>query len=134
MGLEKFGVPGRVVVGNPRDLTNFKMTDYNNLRNIAAVRPDVIQGLFKHFSERTGMITELLYYMKSNYDPTVERFKQQNFGQQKSAWAKNFKMLNNLEYAWCSPAPSGWVYRITTSADDDGSGLRSIGKCHLTWR
>ena len=63
MGIEKFGVPSRVVVGNPRDLTNFKMTDYNNLRNIAAVRPDVIQGLFKHFSERTGMITELLYYM-----------------------------------------------------------------------
>jgi len=128
MGIEKFGVPGRVVVGNPRDLTNFKMTDYNNLRNIAAVRPDVLQGLFKHFSERTGMITELLYYMGKSYDPTVDSFKTKNFNTQKSAWAKNFKMINNLEYAWCSPAPAGWVYRVTTAPTFDVDG--TVGRFH----
>lgn len=126
--IEKYGVPGRVVVGNPKDLTNFKMTDYNNLRRIAAIRPDIIEGLYKHFAFRTGMITELLMYTGKNYDKSVAKFKADNYNKGLAEWTKNFKMLSNIEFSWMSPAPDGFVYRVTTPPQFDVDD--TVGRYH----
>jgi len=111
--IERYGIPGRIVPGLQRDFTNFRMTDLNNLRNASLTRPDIIEGLHKYFTESTGMVSELLMYTNKSYDKNVAKFKKEKYGEQMPSWQKNFKMLNNYEFAWQSPAPTGWVYQVT---------------------
>lgn len=120
--IDKFGVPGRVIVGNPKDLTNFRMIDLNDLRNASLIKPDILPNMQKHFATQTGMITELLSYMNSTYDKNVAKFKEKNYGMAQPAWNKNFKMLGTREFAWMTPAPDGFVYRVTTAPTLAGDG------------
>lgn len=133
---QKYGVPGRVVPGNIRDISNFEMTTLNHLRTIGSTRPDVIAGLYMHFSENTGMLSEIMQYMKGGmYDPTMDKFLKKNKMEnpRMANFSKNFKKLNNIEYAWCSPAPSGWLYRVVTPPTPDGNGLVGTNGQHFTF-
>lgn len=116
--VDKYGAAGKVVVGTTKYLSNANMTESNHIRNIVGSRPDIIQGLFKHFAFQSGMITELLHAMKNTYDPDADKFLKNNFGryvdQKMTKWNKNFKILNNFEFAWQAPAPEGWLYRVVT--------------------
>jgi sulfur relay (sulfurtransferase) DsrF/TusC family protein len=119
--IDRYGIPGRVVPGQPKELLNWKMTDANNLRHIVGTRPDVIQGMYKHFAENTGMVTELMQHMRGkSYDADAEKYKKGK-GRTNSfeAMQKKFKIMNNMEYAWKTPAPSGFVYRVVESPTFD---------------
>jgi hypothetical protein len=129
---QKYGVPGRVVPGNVRDLTNFRMTDLNNLRTIGSVRPDVIEGMYMHFAENTGMLSELMQYIKGgSYNPSLEQFLNKNkkgVNERMANFSKNFKKLSNIEYAWCSPAPKGWLYRVVQAPNADPGESDIVGR------
>lgn len=117
-----FGIPGRVVTGQPTELINQPMTTENQLRNIGARRPDVIQGMFKHFAEHTGMISELLQHLSgSSYDPTAEKVKsERGMKADFESFKKKFKIMNNMEFAWKSPSPEGYVYTVLEAPVFDG--------------
>ena len=135
---QKYGVPGRVVPGNVRDLTNFRMTTLNNLRTIGSTRPDVLKGMYMHFAEQTGMLSELMQYVKgASYDPTLENFiktKTKNGMDPRSAnFSKSFKKLSNIEYAWCTPAPKGWLYRVIQAPTPDADGTVGRNGANFTF-
>lgn len=106
-------VPGKIYPGVSEELTNMKMTEYNDLRNIMSAKPEILGAYSILHREQSGMITEILHHLNCEYTP----------GSSKPGTArmeKNIKLIGNHEYAWKLQNPAGYTYRFTRPAEGPG--------------
>jgi len=119
-------IPNRISPGMPDELLNQPMNMYNDLRNVLMFKPHILDAVGKHFTEGTGLVSELLYHTKSN-STTVLGDDGQKYTAGNDRIAKNIEIIGNHEFAWRIAAPRNWLYRIQeTVAVDPGTG--QVGK------
>tara|TARA_Y100000592_G_scaffold20846_1_gene32029 strand:+ start:3163 stop:4761 length:1599 start_codon:yes stop_codon:yes gene_type:complete len=119
-------IPNRITPGVPDELLNQPMNEYNDLRNVLMFKPHILEAVGKHFTEGTGLVSELLYHTKSGNSKVVdEKGKIKGTGYDRIA--KNIEIINNHEFAWRVAAPSNWVYKIAETVPGDAQGRVGIG-------
>jgi len=114
-------IPNRIIPGGPDELINQPMTQYNDLRNVLLVKPHILDSVARHFTENTGLISELLYYTQKNTTKVIgDNDKMQHGGR----IMKNVKTISNHEFAWRIAAPMNWVYRIAEDVVPPAGGSK----------
>ena len=112
---QNYGIPGLIRPGLPRELSNQTMTVHNDLKRVGMANPEILDGVFQHFYEGTGMLSEIMYYLDKSYNPLA---KLKNQAKEKRQAGKSIldsqkvKELANYEFAWRVRAPQGFVYRV----------------------
>lgn len=110
-------VPGKIYPGFAPELVNQKMTEFNDLRHVMAVKPEILDATSVLFAEQYGVISEIMVYLDAYYSPNKAKAQGGNY----SRMEKNIKLLGNHEYAWRLQNPSNFVYQFTR--DPEGPGV-----------
>lgn len=109
-------VPGKIYPGFAPELTNQKATEYNDLRHVMAVKPEILEATSVLFAEQYGVISEIMTYLDARYSPGMAA-KSNKYRRMEA----NIKLIGNHEYAWRLQNPSGFVYQFTRAAEGPGS-------------
>lgn len=119
-------IPNRISPGVPDELLNQPMNQYNDLRNVLMFKPHILEAVGKHFTEGTGLVSELLYHTKSS-STTVLGDDGQKYTAGNDRIAKNIEIIGNHEFAWRIAAPRNWLFRIQETVPLGGDGRIGTG-------
>lgn len=108
-------IPNRLTNNLPKNMTNQKMTEYNDLRRVGLTNPHIMKAWAQHFVEHKGFLSELLMYLNKDYNPmaAADRRKKGTDTMRDSVFAKNMTIINNHEFAWRGKAPQFSIYKFT---------------------
>jgi len=126
-------VPSRITPGLPKELTNQRMTQYNDLRYAALRSPHMMQMVARHFAQGTGFLSELLMMMGKDYNPGAAAERKKRKVEGAAAWkdsilSKNIKVIDDQEFCWRGYAPTGFIYKVITSVPEQVVGSGMVGQ------
>jgi hypothetical protein len=124
---DPLAIPNRITPGVPDELLNQPMNEYNDLRRVLMAKPHILEAVGKHFTEGTGLVSELLYHTKSNSTTVLGDDGQYRNSAGNERIAKNIEIIGNHEFAWRIAAPRNWLYRIQSTVPLGGDGKIGTG-------
>ena len=104
----------------------FEYTKANYIRNIGLTHPEILEGTYRYFSAEEGMLSTMLRYMDSTYNPAAAKKLAAN-GTKELPWEKKVKYLSNYQYQWMVNRPEGWVYTILEAPAEDPQFPGTVG-------
>jgi len=124
-------IPGQVYPGQEKYMGgNVKYANLNYIKKVGLTHPEVLDGLYAHFSMQMGLLSCLLHYTDSSYSHSTAMKMAANgvkSGGGRTPWEKKLKYLDGYEYQWQVDTPEGWVYTIKEAPIEDPNNPGTVG-------